>query len=63
MRITDDRLADLVDVFVWGDASTTDAPAILLALLELEERRDDEYGEDDAALSPDDYIDDDDIPS
>ena len=46
MRITDDRLDELVDALVTGVYSSpcwTDNPALLLALAELQDRRDDEY--------------------
>ena len=46
MRITDDRLDELVDALVTGvhsSPSWTDDPAILLALTELQDRRDDQY--------------------
>ena len=43
MRITDDRLDELVDVFVEGRGEVNDHAAVLLALAELQDRRDDEY--------------------
>jgi hypothetical protein len=43
MRITDDRLDDLVEDFVNGCFSDHAVPAVLLALTELQDRRDDEY--------------------
>jgi hypothetical protein len=43
MRITDDRLDELVEDFVNGCFSDHAVPAVLLALTELQDRRDDEY--------------------
>jgi hypothetical protein len=46
MRITDDRLDELVEALATGrlpSPSWTDTPAVLLALTELQDRRDDEY--------------------
>jgi hypothetical protein len=43
MRITDDRLDDLVDAFIERQADQRDFAAVILALTELQDRRDDEY--------------------
>ena len=42
MRITDDRLDDLVDAFIERQADQRDFAAVILALTELQDRRDDE---------------------
>ena len=39
MRITDNRLDELVDVFVEGRGEVNDHAAVLLALAELQDRR------------------------
>ena len=43
MRITDDRLDELVEDFTAGYAGPVDYAAVTLALAELQDRRDDQY--------------------